>query len=204
MIPNNLPPDSQAWARWVQDGLIEAGQDLKAEASRQLSMSKGVSATLTQLTQQLATLQATQAALPETLISTSTVTNWQALSGERTRTSVTIPVPAGKNYAHVVMNVAGLWGALDSTFSVFTDIPRFYTGISTWRPGYDAMSASGRIPVVGTRYDYNFAGTFVWDGSVSGNLVVTGYSNVGSGATIQPTYATNSFALNVTAIFSVE
>lgn len=105
----NLPPDSEAWGRYVEGTLGDLARDTVQNSQ---SASNGLAATngaLQQLAGQVNTLAGVVAALPVSNILTSVVTNFQAGNGLQTRTSVVFSVPPGKTNVSVLATMQGFY-----------------------------------------------------------------------------------------------
>src|SRR5665647_1769900 len=126
---NNLPPESQQWARSIEGELQQAQFDEGKSAQDNINAFKSINSTMKQVSDQLATLTTQQATLSAqvaniaALVGAQVTGDTNTASGSSTLTTtpinvvaVSVPVPAGYTRAQV-MAVSSLESAGDGAVS---------------------------------------------------------------------------------------
>ena len=198
--PRNLPPDSERWGRWVEDGVRALGQS-DIETSQGITNAlNGLTGTLGQLSGQISTLTSQQTqltavvnALPVSIVQTASVNGFAVPNGTSNRVSTTFTVPAGKTRCSIMATYQGFYM---SDFSV----------PDSDRAGFRVVTNTGYVGSPGVMSPDNMD-TFWLTGnggvqipSVSSAITVSVQSS--AGPTLAPADPGNRIDLHVLAIFS--
>ena len=198
--PRNLPPDSERWGRWVEDGVLSLEQSDRETTQGVTNALNGLTATLGQLSGQISTLTSQQAqltavvnALPVSIVQTASVNGFAVPNGTSNRVSTTFTVPAGKTRCSIMATYQGFYM---SDFSV----------PDSDRAGFRVVTNTGYVGSPGVMSPDNMD-TFWLTGnggvqipSVSGSFTVSVQST--AGPTLAPADPGNRIDLHVLAIFS--
>ena len=112
--PRNLPPDSERWGRWVEDGVRSLEQSDLETSQGVTNALNGLTATLGQLSGQISTLNAVVNALPISVFQAANVTNFAAPNGFANQVSTTFTIPAGKTRCSIMASYQGFYLAAGS------------------------------------------------------------------------------------------
>ena len=119
--PRNLPPDSERWGRWVEDGVLSLEQSDIETTQGITNALNGLTGTLGQLSGQISTLadQQTQLtavvdALPVSIVQTANVSGFAAPNGFANQVSTTFTIPAGKTRCSIMASYQGFYLAAGS------------------------------------------------------------------------------------------
>ena len=191
--PRNLPPDSERWGRWVEDGVRSLEQSDIETTQGITNALNGLTATLGQLSGQISTLNSVVNALPVSIVQTASVNGFAVPNGTSNRVSTTFTVPAGKTRCSIMATYQGFYM---SDFSV----------PDSDRAGFRVVTNTGYVGSPGVMSPDNMD-TFWLTGnggvqipSVSGSFTVSVQST--AGPTLAPADPGNRIDLHVLAIFS--
>ena len=198
--PRNLPPDSERWGRWVEDGVLSLEQSDIETTQGITNALNGLTGTLGQLSGQISTLTSQQTqltavvdALPVSIVQTANVSGFAVPNGTSNRVSTTFTVPAGKTRCSIMATYQGFYM---SDFSV----------PNSDRAGFRVVTNTGYVGSPGVMSPDNMD-TFWLTGnggvqipSVSGSFTVSVQST--AGPTLAPADPGNRIDLHVLAIFS--
>ena len=191
--PRNLPPDSERWGRWVEDGVLSLEQSDIETTQGITNALNGLTATLGQLSGQISTLNSVVNALPVSIVQTASVNGFAVPNGTSNRVSTTFTVPAGKTRCSIMATYQGFYM---SDLSV----------PDSDRAGFRVVTNTGYVGSPGVMSPDNMD-TFWLTGnggvqipSVSGSFTVSVQST--AGPTLAPADPGNRIDLHVLAIFS--
>ena len=205
--PRNLPPDSERWGRWVEDGVRSLEQSDLETSQGVTNALNGLTATLGQLSGQISTLTSQQAtlavqqtqlnavvnALPISVFQAANVSGFAVPNGTSNRVSTTFAIPAGKTRCSIMATYQGFYM---SDFSV----------PNSDRAGFRLVTNTGYVGPWGVMSPDNMD-TFWLTGnggvqipSVSSAITVSVQSS--AGPTLAPSDSGNRIDLHVLAIFS--
>ena len=112
--PRNLPPDSERWGRWVEDGVRSLEQSDVETTQGVTNALNGLTGTLGQLSGQITALNAVVNALPISVFQAANVTNFAAPNGFANQVSTTFAIPAGKTRCSIMASYQGFYLAAGS------------------------------------------------------------------------------------------
>lgn len=174
--PRNLPPDSERWGRWVEDGVRSLEQSDLETSQGVTNALNGLTATLGQLSGQISTLTSQQATLAAQQVQLTSVVN--ALPVSSTTTGYSADVTGGGSWTNVATATISV-PAGKTQGSFFVSAQSFNTPTSASASAFRLISGSWISPTFpasqyysGSPHHYAF-GSYAASFAVSGTTTFT-------------------------------